>query len=228
LANVPARVVLLASGSGTTLQAVLDASAAPAFGALVVAAGTDVPGCPAMSRAADAGVATFAVAPADYDDRAAWNEALAAAIAGYRPDLVVLAGFMRILAAPVVRRFRIINTHPSLLPAFPGGHALRDALAAGVTGTGVTVHWVDEGVDTGPIIAQERVPIAPGDDEDALRARVQAAEKPLYVRVISELCSHLSSQLSPQLSSSLSPQPSAQPSPQPSAQPSPQPSKEML
>jgi phosphoribosylglycinamide formyltransferase-1 len=184
LANVPARVVLLASGSGTTVQAVLDADLAAVQ---IVAAGTDVPECRAMSRAAAAGVATFAVAPADFADRAAWNTAMADAIGSFGPDLVVLAGFMRILSPSVVRQFRIVNTHPSLLPAFPGGHALRDALAAGVAETGVTVHWVDEGVDTGPIITQAPVPIHPGDDEDALRARVQAVEKPLYVQVISQL-----------------------------------------
>jgi formyltetrahydrofolate-dependent phosphoribosylglycinamide formyltransferase len=177
------RLVVLASGSGSTLQAVLDD---PELGAQVVAAGTDVPGCRAMERAQAAGVATFAVALADFADRAAWNDALAAAIADHEPDLVVLAGFMRVLAPSVVTRFRIVNTHPALLPAFPGAHAIRDALAAGVDTTGVTVHWVDEGVDTGPVIAQVAVPVRPGDDEDTLRARIQAAEKPLYVRAVRE------------------------------------------
>jgi phosphoribosylglycinamide formyltransferase-1 len=181
---VPARLVVLASGSGTTLQALLDAQ----LPGEIVAAGTDVPGCPAMKRAEVAGVATFSVAPPDYADRSAWNDALASSLGGYAPDLVVLAGFMRILAPAVVRRFRIVNTHPSLLPSFPGAHALRDALAAGVASTGVTVHWVDEGVDTGPVIAQAAVPIEAGDDEDSLRERVQAVEKPLYVATITELC----------------------------------------
>jgi phosphoribosylglycinamide formyltransferase 1 len=185
---VPARLVILASGSGTTLQALLDA---PLPGD-IVAAGTDVPGCPAMTRAAVAGVETFALAPRDYADRPAWNDALAATLAGYEPDLVILAGFMRILAPAVVSRFRIVNTHPSLLPAFPGAHALRDALAAGATETGVTVHWVDEGVDTGPVIAQASVRIEAGDDEDALRARVQAVEKPLFVETIVSLCKEFS------------------------------------
>jgi folate-dependent phosphoribosylglycinamide formyltransferase PurN len=98
---------------------------------------------------------------------------------------------MRILAAEVVTRFRIVNTHPAMLPAFPGAHAVRDALAAGVTKTGVTVHWVDEGVDTGPVIAQETVPVLPDDDEDALRARIQAVEKPLFVRTLNRLCQEL-------------------------------------
>jgi phosphoribosylglycinamide formyltransferase 1 len=179
------RLVVLASGSGTTLQAILDD---PELGAQVVAAGTDVPDSPAMQRAEVGGVATFAVALRDYPDRAAWNDELATAIAKYEPDLVVLAGFMRVLAPSVVTRFRIVNTHPALLPAFPGAHAVRDALAAGVDTTGVTVHWVDEGVDTGPVIAQVPVRVEPGDTEDTLRARIQAAEKPLFIATLKRLC----------------------------------------
>jgi phosphoribosylglycinamide formyltransferase-1 len=185
---VPARIVVLASGSGTTLQAILDdAQLRP----LVVAAGTDVPGCAAMIRAREAGVDTFAEALADHPDRASWNEALSVAIAAREPDLVVLAGFMRILGPAVVGRFRIVNTHPALLPAFPGAHAIRDTLAAGATTTGVTVHWVDEGVDTGPVIAQARVDVAPGDDETTLRERIQQLEKPLYVQAIRDLATEL-------------------------------------
>ena len=176
--------MILASGSGTTAQALLDAD----LPAHIVAAGTDVPGCRAMSRAAAASVPTFSIAPGDYPDRGAWNLALGDAIAGFAPDLVVLAGFMRILGPDVVRRFRIVNTHPALLPAFPGAHALRDALAAGVATTGVTVHWVDEGVDSGPVIAQTAVPIEAGDTEDSLRVRVQAVERPLLVETIAALC----------------------------------------
>jgi formyltetrahydrofolate-dependent phosphoribosylglycinamide formyltransferase len=183
-----ARLVVLASGSGTTLQAIVDD---PVLRPLIVAAGTDVLGCAAMKRAEDADVPTFAVPLADFADRAAWNEALAARIASWEPDLVVLAGFMRVLAPSVVRAFRIVNTHPALLPSFPGAHAVRDALAAGVPSTGVTVHWVDEGVDTGPVIAQQPVPIEPGDDEQTLRARVQAVEKPLYVQTLKQLCQEL-------------------------------------
>jgi formyltetrahydrofolate-dependent phosphoribosylglycinamide formyltransferase len=178
------RLVLLASGGGTTLQAILDD---PQLRGQVVAAGTDVPGCAAMQRAAAAGVPTFTVALREHRDRDAWNEALSDRIAEHEPDLVVLAGFMRILGPKVVGRFRIVNTHPALLPAFPGAHAVRDALAAGATTSGVTVHWVDEGVDTGPVIAQVVVPVQPDDDEDTLRARIQAAEKPLYVQAIREL-----------------------------------------
>jgi formyltetrahydrofolate-dependent phosphoribosylglycinamide formyltransferase len=182
------RLVVLASGNGSTLQAILDD---PDLGSRVVAAGTDVPGCAAMQRAESAGVPTFAVALRDHPDRAAWNDELAAAITKYEPGLVVLAGFMRVLAPSVVSRFRIVNTHPALLPAFPGAHAIRDALAAGVDTTGVTVHWVDEGVDTGPVIAQQSVRVEPGDDEDSLRARVQAVEKPLYVRTLKQLCQEM-------------------------------------
>ncbi len=184
LPSAASRVVVLASGNGSTLQAILDD---PGVGPRVVAVGTDVPGCAALRRAAEAGVATFAVPLAEHPDRAAWNAALGDAVAAHRPDLLVLAGFMRILGPAVVHRFRIVNTHPALLPAFPGAHAVRDALAAGVATTGVTVHWVDEGVDTGPVIAQETVPVAAGDDEDRLRARIQAVERPLYVRAIRSL-----------------------------------------
>jgi phosphoribosylglycinamide formyltransferase-1 len=180
-----ARLVVLASGSGTTLQAILDE---PGLGASVVAAGSDVPGCPALQRAERAGVPTFAVALPAFPDRQAWNAELAAAIAKYEPDLVVLAGFMKLLAPEVVNRFRIVNTHPALLPAFPGAHAIRDALAAGVSTSGVTVHWVDEGIDTGPVIAQAAVAVEPGDDEDSLRSRIQAAEKPLYLQALRQLC----------------------------------------
>ena len=183
-----ARLVVLASGSGTTLQAIVDD---PVLRPRIVAAGTDVPDCVAMKRAADASVPTFAVPLADFPDRAAWNDALATRIASWQPDLVVLAGFMRVLGPAVVGAFRIVNTHPALLPSFPGAHAVRDALAAGVTSTGVTVHWVDEGVDTGPVITQVAVAVEPDDDEQTLRARIQQAEKPLYVNAIRQLCQEI-------------------------------------
>lgn len=185
------RIVVLASGRGSTLQAILDAAADPGFGGQVVAAGTDVKGCAAMAQAEARGVPTFAVQLRDFAERGAWNDALAESIAAYQPDLLVLAGFMRILAPSVVRRFRIVNTHPALLPSFPGAHPVRDALAAGVERTGVTVHWVDDGIDTGPVIAQLEVPVAAGDDEASLTARIQAAEKPLYVNAIRQLCQEI-------------------------------------
>ncbi len=182
------RLVVLASGSGSTLQAVLDATADPGFGARVVAAGTDRPDCLAMRRAAEAGVPTFAVPLADYPDRDRWNAALAEAIAGHRPELVLLAGFMRVLAPATVSRFEMVNTHPSLLPSFPGAHAVADALAHGVKITGVTVHRVDAGLDSGPILAQAAVPVRDGDTVDTLRQRIQLAEKPLFVDTIRQLC----------------------------------------
>lgn len=183
-----ARLVVLASGSGSTLQAVLDAVAAPDFPATVIAAGTDRPGCPAMARAEAMGVPTFAHALADYPRRADWDAALAAELAELKPDLVVLAGFMRVIAGDTVERFPMVNTHPSLLPSFPGAHAIPDALAHGVKLSGVTVHRVDAGLDSGPILAQAAVEVRPDDTEDSLRERIQAVEKPLFVQAIRQLC----------------------------------------
>jgi phosphoribosylglycinamide formyltransferase-1 len=185
---VTARLVVLASGSGSTLQAVLDAASAPDFPADVVAAGTDRPGCPAIRRAEAAGVETFAVPFADYPDRPAWDAALAEAIGKHRPDLVVLAGFMRLLAAETVARFPMVNTHPSLLPSFPGAHAVADALAHGVKVSGVTVHRVDAGLDSGPILAQAAVEVHADDTVESLQSRIQAVEKPLFVETIRQLC----------------------------------------
>ena len=182
-----ARIVVLASGSGTTLQALLDD---PVLRPRIVAVGADRPGIGALRRAASAGVDSFVVPFADFDDRERWNREFEDVLARHAPDLVVLAGFMRILDAKIVSRFPMVNTHPSLLPAFPGVgiRAVRAALAHGVKSTGVTVHWVDEGVDTGPIIAQAAVPVDPGDDEHSLFERIKAAEKPLYVQTIRNLC----------------------------------------
>lgn len=180
---------MLASGTGNTLQALLDAAADPAYGATVVALGTDRPGVRALERAAAAGVPAFTVALADSPDRAAWNVALADAVAAHEPDLVVCAGFMRILSADFLARFigRVVNTHPALLPSFPGAHAVADALAYGVRVSGVTVHFVDEGVDTGPVIAQAAVPVHEDDDEASLHARIQGVEQPLYVDAVGRL-----------------------------------------
>ena len=185
-----ARIVVLASGGGTTLQAILDD--AP-LRELIVGVGSDRPGTGALERAEGAGIDAFVVPFADYDDRGEWNRAFEKALADRAPDLVVLAGFMRIFDAQVVTRFKMINTHPALLPSFPGVgiRAVRAALAAGVKLSGATVHWVDEGVDSGAIIAQVAVPVEPGDDEHTLFARIQAAEKPLYVQAIRELTSEI-------------------------------------
>ena len=180
---------MLASGTGNTLQALLDAAAEPSYGARVVAVGTDRPGVRALERAADAGLPAFTVTLADSPDRGAWNVALADAVAAYEPDLVVCAGFMRILSAGFLARFagRVVNTHPALLPSFPGAHAVADALAYGVRVSGVTVHFVDEGVDTGPVVAQAAVPVEDDDDETSLHARIQRVEQPLYVEAVGRL-----------------------------------------
>lgn len=180
---------MLASGQGSTLQALLDAAADPAYGALVVAVGSDRPAAPALGRAEQAGVPSFVVALDDAPDRGAWNERFADAVAVHGPDLVVCAGFMRILGPEFLCRFaaRVVNTHPALLPAFPGAHAVADALAYGVKVSGVTVHLVDEGVDTGPVVAQACVPVLAGDDAAALQRRIQAVERPLYVETVGRL-----------------------------------------
>lgn len=180
------RVVVLASGAGSTLAALLAAQADPAYPARVVAVVSDRPDAPALDRARAAGVATAVVAPADFADRAAWDVAVAETVEVFGPDLVVLAGFMRVLAAPFVERFagRALNTHPSLLPAFPGAHAVRDALAYGVRLSGCTVHLVDAGLDSGPVLAQAAVPVLDGDDEATLRARIQQVERELLVQVV--------------------------------------------
>ena len=180
---MPARLVVLASGSGTTAQAILDG-----LRDQVVAVGADRD-CPALARAQAVGVQTFIVAFAAYADRSEWNRAFEAAIAAFEPDLVVLAGFMRLFDAGLVERFRVVNTHPALLPSFPGvgGRAVRAALQAGVKLAGATVHVVDAGMDTGPILAQVAVPVEDDDDEHTLFARIQAAEKPLYVETLRRL-----------------------------------------
>jgi phosphoribosylglycinamide formyltransferase-1 len=186
---VTARLVVLASGSGTLLQAVLDACASRSIDAEVVAVGSDVADCPALGRAGAAGVRTFALAPADFADRTDWNARMTAEVASLAPDLVVSAGFMRILGPQFVSAFegRIINTHPALLPAFPGAHAVRDALAYGVKVTGCTVHIVDDGVDTGPILTQCAVDVLPDDDEATLHERIKVEERRLLIDTISRM-----------------------------------------
>ncbi|RZQ62911.1 phosphoribosylglycinamide formyltransferase [Amycolatopsis suaedae] len=185
----PARVVVLASGSGTLLQALLDATAGDGFPASVVAVGTDRAGVAALDRAEQAGIPSFTVRIGDHPGRPEWNTALADAVAAHRPDLVVSAGFMKILGQPFLDRFpnRVINTHPALLPSFAGAHAVPETLAAGVKVTGSTVHFVDAGVDTGPIIAQEPVPVEPDDDEASLHERIKAVERRLLVDVVERL-----------------------------------------
>ncbi|MHB8795702.1 MAG: phosphoribosylglycinamide formyltransferase [Candidatus Nanopelagicales bacterium] len=184
-----ARLVVLASGSGTLLQALIDASAQGTLPARVVAVGSDVPGCLALQRAAAAGIETFACAPREFADRGAWDLAIRDALLAFRPTLVVSAGFMRILGADVVDAFagRIVNAHPALLPSFPGAHPVREALAHGVKVTGCTVHVVDHGVDTGPILAQRAVEVRPGDDEASLHERIKHEERLLLVQTVTSL-----------------------------------------
>ncbi|WP_072736298.1 phosphoribosylglycinamide formyltransferase [Rhodococcus triatomae] len=183
--STPARVVVLASGAGTLLRALLDASREPGYPADVVAVVTDR-ACDALGHAADAGVVSTAVELRDHPDRAAWDVALTEVVSDFAPDLVVTAGFMKILGPAFLGRFagRIVNTHPALLPAFPGAHAVADALAYGVALTGSTVHLVDEGVDTGPILAQEAVRVLPDDDEAGLHERIKIVERRLLVEVV--------------------------------------------
>ncbi|KWX65563.1 phosphoribosylglycinamide formyltransferase [Mycobacterium sp. NAZ190054] len=182
--SAPARLVVLASGAGSLLASLLK-SAVGDYPARVVAVGADRV-CAALDIAAEASIPTFTVPPARYPDRAAWDAALAAATAEHRPDVVVSAGFMRILGPEFLSAFpgRVLNTHPALLPAFPGPHAVRDALAYGVRVTGCTVHLVDDGIDTGPIIAQQAVAVLDGDDESTLHERIKVTERQLLVDVV--------------------------------------------
>lgn len=189
-AHERARLVLLVSGSGTNLQALLDAAADPAYPAEVVAVGADRDGTGGVARAS--GRPTFVVRPTDHADRADWDRALAAAIGVHRPDWVVTAGFMRLLGPAVLGAYdrRIVNTHPALLPAFPGAHAVRDALGYGARVTGCTVHLVDEGIDTGPVLAQQAVVVEPGDDEATLHERIKVVERALLVDTVAALAAH--------------------------------------
>lgn len=186
---MPARIVVLASGSGTLLQSVMDAAVAGRLDADVVAVGSDVPGVMALTRAEQAGIPVFVERPADRPDRRSWDEALLGHLSALEPDWVVSAGFMRILGPAVVDAFpgRIINTHPALLPAFAGAHGVRDALRYGVKVTGCTVHVVDHGVDTGPILAQRAVDVLPGDDEGSLHERIKEVERTLLVDTLAQL-----------------------------------------
>ena len=182
----PLRVVVLLSGSGTLLQAVLDAVAAGTLEAQIVAVGSDRAGAYGLDRARAAHVPTFVHPLRKGDDRGAWDAALADLVDSYSPDLVVSAGFMKLVGAAFLARFgdRFINTHPALLPSFPGAHAVRDTLAYGVKVTGCTVFVVDAGIDTGRIIAQEPVPVEPGDTEDTLHERIKSKERRMLVDAI--------------------------------------------
>lgn len=169
------------------MAALLDATADPDYGATVVAVGADRAGTAGIRRADEAGVPTFVTAFSAYPDRARWDAALADQLSEHSPDLVVSAGFMRILGPAVLARHQVINIHPALLPAFPGAHAVREALAYGVRITGATVHFVDEGVDTGPVIEQVAVPVEPGDDETTLHERIKTVERRMLVETVGRL-----------------------------------------
>jgi phosphoribosylglycinamide formyltransferase 1 len=182
--SAPARLVVLASGTGSLLASLLDAAVGD-YPARVVAVGLDRD-CPAAGIAVDASLPTFRTRLADYPDRGTWDGALTEATAAHSPDLVVSAGFMKILGPQFLSKFegRILNTHPALLPAFPGAHGVADALAHGVKVTGCTVHLVDAGTDTGPILAQQAVPVLDDDNEQTLHERIKVVERRLLVDVI--------------------------------------------
>ncbi|MGA1146611.1 MAG: phosphoribosylglycinamide formyltransferase [Candidatus Nanopelagicales bacterium] len=174
------RIVVLASGAGSLLQALIDSPVRPS----IAAVGSDVADATALTRASDAGIVTFVVPITA--DRAAWDEQLADRLVAISPDYVVCAGFMRVLGPSVLGAFpgRIINSHPALLPAFAGAHAVRDALAYGAKVTGCTVHVVDAGIDTGPLIAQQPVIVSDDDDESSLHERIKQVERVLLVDIV--------------------------------------------
>jgi phosphoribosylglycinamide formyltransferase 1 len=180
-----ARLVVLASGEGTNLQALIDATSDSGYGASVVAVGSDKPGIKALDRAQAAQIPNFTTSLKKYANRDEWDEALTVACQRYEPDLIVLAGFMKLVGPQFLAAFggRCLNTHPALLPSFPGMHGVRDALDYGVKVTGCTVFMVDEGVDTGLIVAQASVPVR-DDDETSLHERIKVAERALLVATI--------------------------------------------
>jgi phosphoribosylglycinamide formyltransferase-1 len=188
-ARPPARLVVLVSGAGTNLQALLDACADPAYGAEVVAVGADRDGIEALARAERASVPTFVHRVKDHASREEWDAALTASCRQHRPDLVVSAGFMKLAGATFLEAFggRYVNTHPALLPSFPGMHGPADALAHGVKVTGATLFVVDAGVDTGPIVAQVAVPVEDGDEVGSLHDRIKTAERAMLVATVGRM-----------------------------------------
>ncbi|WP_300645009.1 phosphoribosylglycinamide formyltransferase [Nocardioides sp.] len=184
-----ARLVVLVSGSGTNLQALLDACADPAYGASVVAVGADRDDIEGLARAERAGVPTFVARVGDFSSRDHWDRALADKVAAFEPDLVVLAGFMKLVGPGFLAAFggRTVNTHPALSPSFPGMHGPRDALDYGVKVTGCTLFVVDEGVDTGVILAQSVVPVQDDDDVESLHERIKVAERAMLVDTVGRM-----------------------------------------
>lgn len=184
-------LVVLISGGGSNLRALLDAVHTEGSPVRIVAIGADRE-AEGFAHARHFDIPTFVVAPRDYADRDAWGEALLAEIVGFEPDVVILSGFMRLLPAGVVDALspRVLNTHPAFLPEFPGAHAVRDALAAGATETGASLIVVDAGVDSGPIVAQERVSVLPDDTEATLHDRIKTVERRLLVQAVLDLADH--------------------------------------
>ena len=182
-------MVVLVSGTGTLLQALIEAGRDPAYGVEIVAVGSDRPGVAGLDRAAEAGVPTFVQAVADHPSRADWDEALTKEVTAYAPDLVVSAGFLKLVGPAFLAAFggRTLNTHPALLPSFPGLHGPRDALAYGVKITGATVFLVDAGIDTGVILAQAAVPVADDDTQATLHERIKEAERELLTDITHRL-----------------------------------------
>ena len=178
-------VAVLISGTGSNLRALLDAAADPEFPARIVVVGADRE-ADGFSHAEEYGIPTFMVPFSQFATREEWGAELNAQLEVWRPDLVVLSGLMKLLPADIVDAWspRIVNTHPAYLPEFPGAHGVRDALAAGVAQTGASVIIVDNGVDSGPILAQERVPVLPGDDEHTLHDRIKPVERRLLIDVV--------------------------------------------
>jgi phosphoribosylglycinamide formyltransferase-1 len=180
-----ARIVILASGSGSIAQAIIDAQHTGELKAEIVSVISDQATSKVLDRAMSAEIPSKVIVMSE--NRLDWDKEIISALTALQPDLVVSAGFMRILSAECVTKFKIVNSHPALLPLFPGAHAVRDALAASATKTGTTIHWVDAGVDTGAIIAQEEVEIKPSDTEESLHERIKIVERRLYVATLKQL-----------------------------------------
>jgi phosphoribosylglycinamide formyltransferase-1 len=184
-----ARLVVLVSGAGTNLQALIDACANEGYGATIAAVGSDRPGITALDRATSHNIPIFTVATTAHETRQHWDEALTRSCQQHEPDLIVLAGFMKLVGKQFLDSFggRCVNTHPALLPSFPGTHGVRDALNHGVKITGCTVLIVDDGVDTGPIVAQAAVPTRDDDDEETLHERIKVTERALLVDTVGRM-----------------------------------------
>ncbi|MFD5224717.1 phosphoribosylglycinamide formyltransferase [Microbacterium sp. NPDC058342] len=181
-------LVVLISGTGSNLRALLEAASHPGFPARVIAVGADRD-ADGLAHAEEFGIPAFTVPYTAFPSREAWGQELVEQLDAWNPDLIVLSGLMRLLPAAVVARYapRIVNTHPAYLPEFPGAHGVRDALAAGVSRTGASVIVVDDGIDSGPVLAQERIPVLPGDTESTLHDRIKPVERRLLIDVVQRI-----------------------------------------